>query len=191
MESFNKWIRANKLTINFDPTKSCYSVFKRQNKTIPNTYKKGIKIGNHILAYQAWTKYLGIQYISTMNSAGKGKYSNSIKKSPNTCKLRYFVPRECFMTLYNAFIFPRHKYGIEAYTNAKDDYLKKINHISNKILRILQFKPYASDTHDLYSKFKVLKLEDMLKINLCCLTHNLICPTYKVPFAITRSFYPA
>ena len=40
MESFNKWIRANKLTINFNPTKSCYSIFKPQNKTIPNTYKK-------------------------------------------------------------------------------------------------------------------------------------------------------
>ena len=55
MESFNKWIRANKLTINFDPTKSSCSIFKPQNKTIPNTYKKGIKIGNHTLAYQTWT----------------------------------------------------------------------------------------------------------------------------------------
>ena len=32
MDSFNKWIRANKLTINFDPTKSCYSIFKPQTK---------------------------------------------------------------------------------------------------------------------------------------------------------------
>ena len=60
MESFYKWIRANKLTINFYPTKSCYSIFKPQNQTLPNTYKNGIKIGNHILAYQTWTKYLGI-----------------------------------------------------------------------------------------------------------------------------------
>ena len=43
MKSFNKWIRANKLTINFNPTKSCYSIFKPQNKTRPNTYKKGLK----------------------------------------------------------------------------------------------------------------------------------------------------
>ena len=52
IESFNKWIRANKLTISFDPTKSCCSIFKPQNKTIPNTYKKGIKIGNHTLSCQ-------------------------------------------------------------------------------------------------------------------------------------------
>ena len=39
MESFNKWIRANKLIINFDPTESCYSMSKPQNKTIPSTYK--------------------------------------------------------------------------------------------------------------------------------------------------------
>ena len=57
------------------------------------------------------------------------------------------------MILYNAFIFPRLNYGIEAYTNAKGDHLKKSIASQNKILRILQFKPYTSDTNDLYSKF--------------------------------------
>ena len=92
------------------------------------------------------------------------------------------------MALYNAFIFPRLNYGIEAYTNAKGDCLKKLITSQNKILRILQFKPYTSDTNNLYSKFSVLKLEDMLKINLCSLTHNLIYSTYKVPFAIQGLF---
>ena len=87
------------------------------------------------------------------------------------------------MALYNAFIFP------EAYTNAKGNYLKKLITSQNKILRSLQFKPYTSDTNDLYSKFKVLKLEDMLKINLRNLTHNLTYSTYKVPFAIQIDIY--
>ena len=86
------------------------------------------------------------------------------------------------MALYNVFIFPRLNYGIEAYTNAKGDYLKKLITSQNKISRILQFKPYTSDTNDLYSKFKVFKLEYILKIT-CSLTHNSVHLTYKVSFS--------
>ena len=141
IKSFNKWIRANKLTMNFDPTKSCYSIFKPQNKTIPNTYKKKDITHLHIRHGQnTW------EIISTMSLAGKNKYLNSIKKVNKYigifCKLIYFVPKKCLMALYNAFIFPRLNYGIEAYTNAKSDYLKKLITSQNKSLRILQFKPF-------------------------------------------------
>ena len=97
MESFNKWIRANKLTINLDPIKSCYSIFKPQNKTIPNTYKKGIKIGNHTLAYQTWTKYLGI-YLNDELSWENHIFELNKKITKYIgifCKLRYFVSKEC------------------------------------------------------------------------------------------------
>ena len=55
-------------------------------------------------------------------------------------------------------------------------------------MRIGQFKPNTSNTNELYRKFKVLKLEDMLKINLYSLTYNLIYSTHKVPFVMQGIF---
>ena len=103
----------------------------------------------------------------------------------NILQIKILCPKGMSHGLHNAFIFPRLNYGIEAYTIAKGDYLRKLITSRNKILRILQFKPY---TNDLYSEVKVLKLEDMLKINLCSLTHNLIYSAYKVPFLIQGLF---
>ena len=93
-----------------------------------------IKIGNHTLAYQTWTKYLGI-YLDDELSWDMQIFE--LNKKITKCigvffKLRYFVPKGFLMALYNAFIFPRLNYGIEAYTNAKGDYLKKLITSQNK-----------------------------------------------------------
>ena len=40
INSLHNWINANKLTINFDPNKSSYNVFKPKNKTLPSGYDK-------------------------------------------------------------------------------------------------------------------------------------------------------
>ena len=157
---------------------------------IPNTYKIGSKTGNYTLAYQTWTKYLGI-YLNDEHSREKQVFELNKKITKNIgifCKLRRFGQKECLMALYNTFIFPRLNHVTEACTNGKGDYLNKLIQSQNKILRILQFKPYTSDTNDLHRKFKVLRMEDTLIINLCILTHNLIYSTNKVPFAIQDLF---
>ena len=42
MNSLRNWINANKLTINFDPNKSCYNAFEPKNKNLPSGYDTGI-----------------------------------------------------------------------------------------------------------------------------------------------------
>ena len=49
MNSLQNWINANKLTINFDPNKSCYNVFLPKNKNLPSGYDRGIKMGKIFL----------------------------------------------------------------------------------------------------------------------------------------------
>ena len=60
MNSLQNWINANELTINFNPNKSCYNVFKPKNKNLPSGYDRGIQIGENILTYKESIKYLGI-----------------------------------------------------------------------------------------------------------------------------------
>ena len=43
MNSLKSWINTNKLTINFDPNKSCYNVSKPKNKNLPSRCDRGIQ----------------------------------------------------------------------------------------------------------------------------------------------------
>ena len=58
--SLQNWVNANELTINFDPDKSCYTVFKPTNKKLPGSYKDGLILQNNLLQYREHTTYLGI-----------------------------------------------------------------------------------------------------------------------------------
>ena len=42
-----KWINANKLTINFDPKKSSYCIFKPRGKCFPINFCRELKIGSN------------------------------------------------------------------------------------------------------------------------------------------------
>ena len=60
LQSFQEWIYANKLTSNYDPQKSSYSVFKSRNKQLPNSYKSSLHVGGREIKYKENTKYFGM-----------------------------------------------------------------------------------------------------------------------------------
>ena len=55
-----KMIHANKRTINYDPHKSSYSMFKPRNKELPYSYKSSLHVGGQKIKYKENTKYLGM-----------------------------------------------------------------------------------------------------------------------------------
>ena len=57
MNYLQNWIDPNKLTINFNPNKSCYNVFKPKNKNLPSGYDRGIQMAENILTYKESTKH--------------------------------------------------------------------------------------------------------------------------------------
>ena len=108
MNSLQNWINANKLTINFDPNKSCYNVFKPKNKNLPSGYDRGIQIGENTLTYKESTKYLGIILDDKMTwKAHIAETTSKITKYAGIfAKVRYIMPRRSLTTLYNSFTFP-------------------------------------------------------------------------------------
>ena len=60
IQSFQTWIHANKLTINYDPQKSSYCIFKPKQKSLHCTYNQGLFVGGHKLYYNEFTEYLGL-----------------------------------------------------------------------------------------------------------------------------------
>ena len=84
------------------------------------------------------------------------------------------MPLKGRITLYNAFIFSRLNYAVELYFNSyPKSHLDKLKVTENKILKILHFKR-KSHINDSYKDFDVLKIEDINKFNICCLTHKII-----------------
>ena len=72
MMMMQKWINANKLTINFDPKKSSHCIFKARGKCFKVNFDRGLKMGSNVPKYKETKKNLGlILDINTLVSLAK------------------------------------------------------------------------------------------------------------------------
>ena len=145
LNKLQKWINANKLTINFDLKKSSYCIFKPRGKCFPVNCDRGLKMGSNVLKYKETTKYLGIiksivDANLTWKSHKKRIEKKLIKYTGIFRKVRYCLPSTCRKTVHTAFIFSRLNYGSEIYINTIKKYIHPLVVTQNKLLRILQFK---------------------------------------------------
>ena len=101
-------------------------------------------------------------------------------------KVRHLIPEKCRLTLYNSFVFSRLNYGIDVYADTEAKFLKRIKTAQNKILRILQSRHQRSPTNDLYTNFKILKLEEMHKMNVLSVIFKLV----HIPYEFLKLLKP-
>ena len=76
LNKLQKWINANKLTINFDPKKSSYCNFKPRGKCFPVNFDRGLKMRSNVLKYKETTKYLGLILDSNLTWKSRVKELN-------------------------------------------------------------------------------------------------------------------
>ena len=86
LNKLQKWINANKLTINFDPKKSSRCIFKPKNKTLPRNFDRGLDISTNVLRYKENTKYLKSYFGSQLNIWNPYKGTQS-----KTCKICRYI----------------------------------------------------------------------------------------------------
>ena len=60
VSSLQHLVNANKLTLNFDPQKSCFSVFKPLNSQLLESSDDGLQIFGNTMTRQNKTTYLGM-----------------------------------------------------------------------------------------------------------------------------------
>ena len=144
LQSFQKSIHANKLTINYDPS---YCIFKPKQKSFPCTYNQGLFVRGHKLYHNEFTKYLTliIDDQLTWNKHNTELDKKVAKYTGNFSKLRPLLPKECRI------VFPRLNYGVEVYANTNMKFPSRLNTSQNKVFRILQFKHRKSPVCDFWS----------------------------------------
>ena len=97
LNKLQKWINANKLTINFDPKKSSYCIFKPKNKTLPPNFNRGLKMGTNVLKYKENTRYLGaiLDRNLTFETHTEELNQKLVKYTSIFSKVRHFLPVTC------------------------------------------------------------------------------------------------
>ena len=79
-------------------------------------------------------------------------------------KLRYYVPLSTFKIVYFSLFHSHIQYSLLNWGRPSKSILYKLKILQNKILRAMLFCSKQDRTNLLYSKLKILKLEDMIEM---------------------------
>ena len=167
------WLNANRLQLNSDKSHFiCFSY--RKNINLPP-----IKIGNNIISEVESTKFLGIILDKNLN------FKEEIAHISNKCskfvgilfRLNSFLPVQILKTLYSSMILPYLNYGIEAWFGANMTERNKIFILQKKSIRAIHRLPYNAHTNDYFKANKLLKVQDLYKLNLCSIVYRYTQPS--------------
>ena len=137
--TLHTWFSVNKLTVNLD--KTFYSIFGNCNSDLT------LHMGPKLLERVASTKYLGVHLDEKLTWE---PHINAIilklkRLLSVMAHISQYIDDTHVHRIYNSYIFPHLKYGVEMYGTAKAKYLKKLQTIQNKLLKIL-FKRHFRDS---------------------------------------------
>lgn len=183
LEQINIWLRVNKLSLNAKKTK--FMIFHKQKKKfkvpslslnqIPLTRNDsfnflGLKITEHL----TWTEH--IKHISLRISRCMGQLYS----------LKDFLPSKILLTLYNTTILPHLNYCILIW--GSQNHL--ISTLQKKCIRVISNSKYNSHTEPIYKRNKLLKIEDIFKLqqlNFYFKLKHKNLPTYFNTFSTTTN----
>ena len=133
-----------------------------------------IKIGSKGLKEENHVKFLGVLVDSTLS--WKPHIIELTKKLTKTTgifyKLRYYIPRNLSIMLYNALIYPLLLYGITSWGLTFTSNFDSLLAIQNKFLKIINFSNQYDSPHPLYSTSKILKVNDLHKLQLASFVYE-------------------
>ena len=79
-------------------------------------------------------------------------------------RLRHYVPLSTLRIVYYSMFHSHIQYSLLNWGRAAKSHFYKLSILQNKILRVCLFCPRRYETNLLYSTFRVLKLDDMIKM---------------------------
>ena len=88
------------------------------------------------------------------------------------CKLKHIVPLRILIRLYYAFFHSHLLYGLLVWSATCTSYLQPINILQNKALRIISNKQRWTNSTILYSGLKILKFQDLIKLEIAKFTFS-------------------
>lgn len=160
LKNINNWLTANKIAVNVNKTN--YIVFSyRSTITLPV-----VMLGDGIIKSVDHTKFLGLHIDRHLRFNYHidyilGKLSRSIGI---LYRLNRFLPGSVLLSLYRSLTYPYLSYGIEAYYNTSNYLTDKLYVAQKKSIRAINNLEYNAHTGSYFMLNKILKLEDIFKL---------------------------
>ena len=182
LDKINEWMRSNKLSLNISKTK--YMVFRYSQRALNSLPKLKLKIDNTDIEKVQTFDFLGIRITETLT--WKDHISNIGTKISKTIgvmsRIKHHVSSSILLKIYNSLILSRLHYGILCWGYDCHNLFK----LQKKAIRTICKTKYNSHTDPLFKQLKLLKIEDIFKVQ--CLKFYFKYENKKVPIYFLESF---
>lgn len=188
LTNISHWLKLNKLSLN--AKKSKYMIFHKPHKRIPVI---NLIIDDTSIEKVSNFDFLGLTLNENLNwKSHIDKISNKISRSIGILnRMKYFLPLEPKLTIYNSLILSYLNFGILAWGYQCERILK----LQKKSIRIISLSKYNAHTEPIFKTLKLLKVTDILKLQelkfYYKFQHNVL-PTYhqtEMPFQHNVHFH--
>ena len=179
LSKINDWLLSNRIKVNTQ--KSHFLIFSYRKKITLNP----IKFGENFLSQCESTKFLGIYIDDHLTFKEHIEYIlKKINKSVGILfKLNNFFPQHILVSLYNTLILPYFNYGIVSWHNSSQYALNRLVTCQKKAVRAICSLEYNAHTNDHFKELKILKLNDIYKLNLCAIMFSHIVDPLNYPIS--------
>ena len=163
------WLLANKLSLNTE--KTCFSFFSRQSL---NDSEISIKVNKKEIKRVPNSKYLGVIIDEDLTWAKHIDFVKNkiIRFAGMLYKIRTLLSQSILRMIYFSMIYPHILYGIEIYANTFAKHLNPLIKANNRILRIIQNKPFRTHVQELYKNFNTLPINVLFQFQILKFMHK-------------------
>ena len=173
MSTLIDWFQANKLSLNLSKTN--YILFRKKSKKSCNIDKLKLSFGDNEIKRVKCTKFLGLMLDENLTWEDHIKYLYG-KISRNLYlinSIKRFVPKWSLRNLYFSYIQSHLQNGMLLWgPMVKKSSLKRVGTQQKKAVRILNNAKYNSNTATIFKRLKILKLEDLIDLNLAKVAYS-------------------
>ena len=185
LKSLNEWLKANKISLNAGKTEIL--IFRHHNK--PLNYDLKIKLDGKRLYPSKYVKYLGILIDSQLNWSYhvKSLVPKLARANGMLAKIRHYVSKDSLRSIYFAIFNSIMSYGAHVWGQSVNAHVKRIIKLQDKSIRLINFAKYNEPPSKLYRTSKILKFEDLTRINNYFHVHDSI--NRKLPPSLQDQFH--
>ena len=133
-----------------------------------DTNLPNLNISNQIIKNTKCTNFLGLHIDENLKwdthiKSVQARISSSLYAIN---KIKNFAPRRILTTLCYSMVYPFLMYGISLWGATFKTHLKKLFRTQKKIVRAIVGATYNAHTNNIFYDLKILKLDDIYKINV-------------------------
>ena len=179
LKKVKMWLDMKKLSLDIDKTN--FIILKSPEHPLAEAVS--IKFGNLPIRKTCYVKFLGV--LLDEHLSWKYHLTELSKKRARTCgmffKIRYFLPINVSICLYNSLFSSFLQYGILVWALTHDTYINPVFLLQKRVVRAISFENFTSHSTPIFLNLKILKLHDLFQLKLLTISYdciNKIAPSY-------------